>query len=1632
MIDVNFIPNPFSQEGREGVRVDFRRNMPLESYLKESGFAYQQMRIVVSGRRVDDLNAIIEDGDEILILPGIEFDPGTWAVLVAVFKTIATIATYAAFAYSIYQAVTYRKPSMPNYGSNDESSPTYGWDGVQTIQEVGTPVPVIYGEHIVGGNIVNSFVATDGDQNYLNVLLALCEGEIESVSDLKINDNPAANFDGIETAVRLGTNADMVIPNFNDLHNLYPQSQNLTQNNPYVYTTVMTDVEAFELHLTFSGGLYQQNQSNGSLETWDVTYRVEYKPHNEPVYTDLGLITVSAKSRTAVRRVFRKEGLSPGQYDIRITRTSEDSSTYKMGDLSLSNVDEIKTDDLAYPNTAKLGIRALATDQLSGAMPNFTCIVRGKKVLVPRIMYDGSEVPWQDYYWDPEDEVYKRFSDNAECYWDGTTYVERWSANPVWCLKDLLLSSRYGLGEFLDINNIDVGLFLEMSRYCEEKVEDGDEGYEKRFRMDVVIDSPARVPDILTQLAGVFRGLIFFSEGAVKVRVDKPELPVQLFGMGNIIEGGFSQQWKSLRDLPNVVEVEFLDKDKNYQREKIAVVDEEALANGEPMRAKSVKVFVTKMSYALREGRYVLKASRYVNRSISLKCGIDAVVCQAGDLINISHDVPQWGFSGRVKSGSINSVGLDQPLTIEEGKTYKVQVRFHDDVIEERTVTSPAGERTTLTVSPAFSTIPQEYDVYAFGETGKVVRPFRVMTLTVNNNDEVEIAATEYNENVYDDSAVVIPSDNYSSLSTDIPVVENFDLTERAVTLADGTIENLIDVYFNYPDDTRHINKYKGCKLYLSDDGGNSYYLVAYTEAREYAISGNIQKGKTYYVKAVTVTHNGIEDSLNNAPTDSVYIVGKDVEPDIVSNFQWTWGGNILTLVWSPNIEPDLAGYEIRKNDLNFGVDDGDLVYRGLATKFVLEPGGRSDGTYYLRAYNTSGLYSSHSASVVPVNAVPSQPTGLNADVFFNVARVWWEDAADTDVLKYEVWKSETGDWSGEEEKVAEVSGRSVMVDGKKARGGDVSGSTNNTLVSDSLIGLDDDILLGDVVLITSGDNQGQESRIIDFDGETGTITIDGTWEINPVAGDTFIIFDSFQIKVRGRDHYGAGSFSSALSVTFEGLDENALGDNVITARKIYVACLSALTSNVGCLTAGIIQGVTFQTGAGGARTVFDSTMFRSYDSACNVMFEVHDGCVCAKTLKLVDPNCDCCYSYLSAGQWYFHDALGNVTPYVKRIDSGVACTGSMICLAGWCTQPRVLAGINKLNSYDKNYSAQTQQWDVYSTTPVFYCNSSVDYGYCFSVHARLMLAASVGASCLRDIGFGICYLSAANTCSVCVRHRFQLWCNAACANYFAGCLCYDICYRVNGCLTWCKCSYTYLQPYANVSQLKSTQDKYDVLNLPSGQCWQLMSCQTGVSWVNTGISSATCCNCTVSVAQTSPGGLLEGFCNCYIGGSYGCIKSGSFSIADSWSPLCDGTWTAYCTINGPAAYYCGVVRARLCNGQYSYPQAYYDCTSFGAMCICTCAPGVVCCSSGSGTGIRIGYWRMVNCVNAPSAGCMCSSWCVCLCNCTRTVCYCKMFCSGSADYCAYMNIYTTQDTYATSCILDPTGCLNWLAIGYF
>ncbi len=107
--------------------------------------------------------------------------------VVRVFKFLGNINPFVALGiFAIgWLFLSNRRPDRPDFGDSDFNN--YEKGILLNHQSNDQSIPVVYGERKVGGTRV--FVETSGtDNEYLYVALALCEGEIESVEKIFIDD----------------------------------------------------------------------------------------------------------------------------------------------------------------------------------------------------------------------------------------------------------------------------------------------------------------------------------------------------------------------------------------------------------------------------------------------------------------------------------------------------------------------------------------------------------------------------------------------------------------------------------------------------------------------------------------------------------------------------------------------------------------------------------------------------------------------------------------------------------------------------------------------------------------------------------------------------------------------------------------------------------------------------------------------------------------------------------------------------------------------------------------------------------------------------------------------------------------------------------------------------------------------------------------------------------------------------------------------------------------------------------------------------------------------------------------------------------------------------------------------------
>ncbi|SFL93535.1 phage tail protein [Halanaerobium salsuginis] len=217
--------------------------------------------------------------------------------------------------------------------------------------------------------------------------------------------------------------------------------------------------------------------------------------------------------------------------------------------------------------------------------------------------------------------------------WTGSRWVTKYSNNPVWCVLDFLTNKRFGFGVKDKFINFDS--FKEAAEYADEIV-DG----ERRFELDFMIDAKSSALDILNEILSTFRAFLIYSNGQLKLKIDKPEIAAQSFTFEeHIIAESFVRSRTSRKDRYESVIVEYTDPNENFETIGARFLDKSV--PGETIKTITLNG-VNRFSQAGREARYYQKKSKYCVEVINFKAGINSVEAEVGDKVLITHPRPGW------------------------------------------------------------------------------------------------------------------------------------------------------------------------------------------------------------------------------------------------------------------------------------------------------------------------------------------------------------------------------------------------------------------------------------------------------------------------------------------------------------------------------------------------------------------------------------------------------------------------------------------------------------------------------------------------------------------------------------------------------------------------------------------------------------------------------------------------------------------------------------------------------------------------------------------------------------------------------------------------------------------------------
>ncbi len=757
--------------------------------------------------------------------------------------------------------------------TDNNSGATYDFDQYMNRVDSDSRIPIIYGTRKWGGQ--QTYHQTSSDRKSLTKDIVWCEGEIEGIYDVRADDMLVETItETVTTTTDLFTLK--YIGSGTGIITKFNDVNFILYSNEGSITVPYYTVDAI-CGIINSNSIYWQATPIASTEIFSFSGDyISLSPNGLHMFT-----------KTTTETIVIQQGL-PG-----CSFTFSNGSVSQSPPLNYSTVG-------GYKNVAWSRFSLTAGSQLTSSNPTCTAIIKGMKV------------------------------------YDTRSLTKAYSSNPAMCVRDYLLSKRYGAGHFITADMLDEDSFKETADYCdalvttrvpttlatadainakilelqrylqspnistEEQQNINDEiaalqnavgtigsnpveytlEVTPRYSLNIIIAETKSHVEILQDMFAVFGGFLVYANGRVSLRCEKATPVSYAFTDDTIVENSLNHTEYPIESSPN---------------------------------------------------RYLVKFYDPSNEWTGVKVRVDNAVDQKYRKKIISKDVDLIGCTS-------------QSQALRMARLYRDKIALNSIVVEFQTACMAMHLEPGDTITISKKIYPNGVEQWLFQDM-----PFRILEIS-EQKGIYSIKAEQYNESIYNDSlGAKIQVKNYIQIpdpfSGVVPSPTTFSLSEYGWQATDGTHVSTIvcdwdDVEYQF---------FRSYVVSLSTDN-STWTTLANTLTSNFTIS-NVQPQK-YYVKIQVQNSVG---RLSTAVVQEITIVGKDNPPGNVTGFSVSQAGEYISFAWDISIEPDIRNYEIR---MGATWDNSELITQTTTVPYLwLAPG---NGTYnfWIKAVDNFGNYS--------------------------------------------------------------------------------------------------------------------------------------------------------------------------------------------------------------------------------------------------------------------------------------------------------------------------------------------------------------------------------------------------------------------------------------------------------------------------------------------------------------------------------------------------------------------------------------------------------------------------------------------------------------------------------------------------
>ena len=807
---------------------------------------------------------------------------------------------------------------------------------------------------------------------YARVVDLISEGEIEGLVDglqsVYLDDTPiqnadgTTNFSGVTLETRDGTQQQSYVPGFSSVENEVPVGVEIKASQPVVRSITDPDVDAVRIKVSV-GQLTNQDTTNGDLNGSAVSFSIDRQVSGGG-FVEVINDTISGKTTTKYQRSYYVPLTGNGPWEIRVRRITADSTSSAIQNKTyLDSYTEVVESKLRYPNSALVALRVDAS-QFS-AIPRRSYDMKLLRVRVP-VNYD------------PGTRTYSGV-------WNGNFKIA-WTDNPAWCFYDLVTSTRYGLGGYIPESQVDKWALYRVAQYCDQLVPNGLGGFEPRFTCNLYLQTREQAYKVVQDMASIFRGMVYWSGGAITVTQDAPSDAVYQFAPGNVVDGEFAYQGSSAKARHTVALVTWNDPDDFYRQKVEYVEDAAGIARYGIVQSDVVALGCTARGQAHRVGKWLLFSEQSESEIVTFRTGLEGAVVRPGDIIKVADPVRGgMRLGGRIAAATASTVTLDQELPAD--LPWRLSVVLPNGTVEERLMGPVSGR--TLTVTIPFSSVPQVDAIWMLASS--IIEPqlFRVVSVAERDPGVHEVTALAHNPSKYAaiEEGLALQPRSITVLS-DIPSPPTGLAMQESLYRVKDQAQVLVQVSWT------EVQTAIAYRLSYRVAGGN-FVSLPLTSAN-YAEIRDAQEGQyEFSLRAIGITR---KESI--PATLSATVLGKTLPPSDVTGFTVQRRVSDLMIAWDELQDADLSGYEVR---VGAGWDDAQLVAKTSGTQMLHDQSAAGQYPYHIRAIDTSGNYSAHVTTFVLNLLAPSTVRQFDVVQSANRLEFRWQPNPEPEVVGYEL-----------------------------------------------------------------------------------------------------------------------------------------------------------------------------------------------------------------------------------------------------------------------------------------------------------------------------------------------------------------------------------------------------------------------------------------------------------------------------------------------------------------------------------------------------------------------------------------------------------------------------------------------------